>query len=846
MLLCCVIFFLPDNVCAQTENSVDSLKKIIQDTRCDTTRMRSLMILAELYYPDYPDTSFIFYSATKDLALKVIKTSRNPDMVSGAKRHLASAYYNLGYVNDDFGNADTAFSYYTKSLDVFKELAAHPDSTLSRYGKQGEANVFNDLGYMFKYQGDLKKALNYYSQSMKFNREIGNYKQVATLLNNIGTLYRTAGNISLALHYISRSFEIAGIIKDNEEIAYSANSLASIYDNQGNVAGAIQYYQISLKAYERMGSKNGQAFVFNNLAILFFGQGDYVKALEYYRKAAEYFEKSGDKKSRSILCNNIGAVYEKLGQVDEALGQYRISQQLSEESGYRQGVATALGNIGLLLEKAGKTAEAMECYRKSAEISEDIGEKQTLITAMVNMGTLNLEMNNIQKALQLGQRSYRMSKEMGFPNLIKSSAGLLKQVYRRLGNYKEAMDYYELEIKMRDSLANEENYKQIMQQQARYEYEKKAATDSLEYVKAIEIKNLEIARVEEEKEKQRIIMLTFVAGFVIILLFSVALFRLYVQKKKANKILAEQKKYIEKQNETLRQANEEISAQRDEIEAQRDLVTDQKNHIEEQKKEITDSITYARRIQRAVLPDLASVFGILRPAGTSFYCCDYFVLYKPKDIVSGDFYWASRIGNWCIFTVADCTGHGVPGAFMSMLGISNLNEIVRRKEITTTGEVLDKLREAVIGALKQKGVMGEQKDGMDIVFCAYNTQSGRLQFSGANNSLYLIRNENEGGVLKEYKADPQPVAIHVNMTPFTTHEIEVKKGDQLYLISDGYPDQFGGPKNKKFMIKRLRELFIAIAPMSLPEQQAVLSAEFEKWKGGAEQVDDVTIMGVRL
>jgi serine phosphatase RsbU (regulator of sigma subunit) len=181
-----------------------------------------------------------------------------------------------------------------------------------------------------------------------------------------------------------------------------------------------------------------------------------------------------------------------------------------------------------------------------------------------------------------------------------------------------------------------------------------------------------------------------------------------------------------------------------------------------------------------------------------------------------------------------------------MLGISNLNEIVRRKEITKTGEVLDQLRKAVIEALKQKGVTGEQKDGMDIVFCAYNNQTRILQYSGANNSLYILKKDSAGYELNEYKADPQPVAIHVSMTNFTTHEIPVEKGDMLYLISDGYADQFGGPKNKKFMIRNLKSLLCDISSKPLNEQKEILETTIREWMGNNEQIDDITLMGIKI
>jgi serine phosphatase RsbU (regulator of sigma subunit) len=267
---------------------------------------------------------------------------------------------------------------------------------------------------------------------------------------------------------------------------------------------------------------------------------------------------------------------------------------------------------------------------------------------------------------------------------------------------------------------------------------------------------------------------------------------------------------------------------------QNDEILQQHSKIEKQKKEITDSINYAKRIQQAVLPSGQLAGNILG---------EHFVLFKPKAIVSGDFYWATRINDLLLITVADCTGHGVPGAFMSMLGVSFLNEIVRKKEINKASDVLNKLRESVIQALQQKGVYGEQKDGMDIAFCSIDTKTKILHYAGANSPLYIVSAKKE---LSIFLPDKQPVAYYDHMNEFTNNEIQLNSGDCIYLISDGFEDQFGGPNNKKFLIKNLKELFIKISDKPLHEQQATLSHIFDEWKGKLDQTDDVTILGLRI
>ncbi len=288
-----------------------------------------------------------------------------------------------------------------------------------------------------------------------------------------------------------------------------------------------------------------------------------------------------------------------------------------------------------------------------------------------------------------------------------------------------------------------------------------------------------------------------------------------------------------KLEQLVKERTRELEQANAEIEAQRDMAEEQRDQIIEQKKEITDSIQYAKRIQRIILPSDELLKAHLP---------EYFVLFKPRDIVSGDFFWLSAREERIILTAADCTGHGVPGAFMSLLGITYLNEITSRKVNLTAGEILDQLRKSIIKALDQKGLSGENKDGMDMALCIFDFREMEVQFAGANNPLYLIRN-NE---LKEIKGDKMPVAIHERMENFTTHTMQIEKGDVLYMFSDGFEDQFGGPLGKKFMSKALRQMVSSVCHLPMTEQKEEIDRIFEQWKGNLEQMDDVVLIGLRV
>lgn len=287
---------------------------------------------------------------------------------------------------------------------------------------------------------------------------------------------------------------------------------------------------------------------------------------------------------------------------------------------------------------------------------------------------------------------------------------------------------------------------------------------------------------------------------------------------------------IKKQNEYL---EEQVRLRTAEVVQQKEQIEEHLHEISEQKREITDSIHYAKRIQTAALP-VESLMQEIIP--------EHFVLFKPKDIVSGDFYWATKKNGKSIVVAADCTGHGVPGAFMSMLGISFLNKIVNEKGITRPDEILNRLRENVIHALHQKGKEQEAKDGMDITICTILPKENKLQFAGANNPLYIMLNKE----MKVIKGDKMPIAFYDYMKAFTLHEFSYAKDDVFYLFSDGYADQFGGPKGKKFMYKAFRNLLIEISNKTMNEQKSILNNTIENWRGNLEQVDDIVVFGLRL
>jgi serine phosphatase RsbU (regulator of sigma subunit) len=371
---------------------------------------------------------------------------------------------------------------------------------------------------------------------------------------------------------------------------------------------------------------------------------------------------------------------------------------------------------------------------------------------------------------------------------------------------------------------------------------------------AMDLKENEILRISQQKELQKvqleksqseldqrnIITATALAGIVFVLILLAISTRAFMLKQKDNKMLALQKDEISGKHKELSMRNEEILAQRDEIEAQRDEIEAQRNTVFKQKEEIelthneiSASMDYAMRLQDTILPSLVLL---------EEHFSDHLIFYRPKQKVSGDFYWWTRSGSSLIIAVADCTGHGVPGAFMSLLGAGLLKEIVSSEGITEPGRILDRLREEVISALCQQGTMGEQKDGMEMAVLNIDTESQKCQYAGARSPLYLLRRSK----LSICRPNLMPISWHQEMHPFDTVDIQLEPSDQLYMFSDGYVDQFGGEHRKKFKYKAFRQVLTEHADLSMSRQQQVLSDTIREWQGENEQTDDMVIIGIKI
>lgn len=564
------------------------------------------------------------------------------------------------------------------------------------------------------------------------------------------------------------------------------------YKDQGDYPKALDYLLRSLKIRESLNDKAGVGSCMNNIGLVYHNMQDYKKALEYHHKAMALKAGIGDKKGIANSLNNIGIIYEIWVMHDTALNYHQRALKIREEIADKAGIMNSLVNIGNIHTAKSELNEALEYYQRALILNKEIGNKNQQSNMLNNIASVYVAQGKLKEAVPYLDEAIRLAKEMETKEHLQLAYNTYSLLYESKKDFVTALKYYHLYFDVKDSLLNNENSEYIAKMNAEFENEKKDNEIKLLNVD----KEKQETLMQTERKKQLITTSSIGLGLISVLLFSIFIYRSNLQKQKANTEISRQKGIIEERN-----------------------------------REVHDSITYAKRIQAAILPP----DRLLKEA-----LPEHFILYKPKDIVSGDFYWLEKAKDRTLFAAVDCTGHGVPGAMVSVVGHNSLNRCVKEFGLTDPALILDKLTQLVEETFERSE--NEVKDGMDISLCSLSRADNKLYWAGANNPLWLLRD----GKIQEIKADKQPIGKFENRKPFTLHTLQLQKGDSIYILTDGYADQFGGPKGKKFKYKQLEEQLIASHHKSMDEQKQILDKAFEEWKAGLEQIDDVCIIGVRV
>ncbi len=704
---------------------------------------------------------------------------------------------------------------YDTSIKIFRSLRNG-----SFRGSDSWTRLTQDLVTVFDAAGRYDSALHYSRELLEIYRKTMDHAQVVRVLNNTGYYHTMLGADSRAAEaYISAIDQAEKADISRLDIATMSSNAAVAYSNMGREKEAIPQFTRAIEIFGELEYFRELSRNENMLATLYLTTGDLYNAGLFSRRSIQSAVMAGDLLLKAQAYQTYSAVLRRGNDPVNALEYYEkyLSIRDSLELARRVRIQQLESRKSFLEQQE----RALRLRLKEDQVSE------------LAIGQLRLENEKMEQEQELimQERNLELLKQ----DSLRQSMIITKQQFE--------VDRQKRENKLleQEKLLTELKLK-----------EEEQAKQAAERETMIADQKTRLAEIESEKqraEKKAFRWMAIGAGALAILIL-VSL----ISTRRKNLLLARQKKEIEEKNIDLEQKNEEISTQRDEIEAQRNLVYDQKQAIEAYNEEVLKSIAYAERLQAAALPALDFLEEKVE---------DHFVLLRPRDVVSGDFYWFAEVEGKLVVTVADCTGHGVPGAFMSMMGMSLLKEIVQKEYITHPGVILRRMRKEIINAMGQKGISGEQRDGMDMALISFNPQERKLAFAGAYNSLYLVREKsNEGPVIEDVKlepnfedgnfylyeipADKMPVAHYDRMDKFRNHEMNMEKGDTIYMFTDGYADQFGGKKGKKFMYKPFKKLLLKNSQRPLKEQGEILANTLDRWMGEIAQVDDICVIGLRL
>ncbi len=687
------------------------------------------------------------------------------------------------------------------------------------------------------------------------------------ILNNIAWEYMF-NRPELALENAQRALDLAMESAYDDGLGQAANAIAVHYAVKSDYPRAISYFNMAKDVYERVGNSKGLSGALNNLGNVYRLQGNYTKALAVYFKVFQLLrtQKKGSA-AEAAAVNNIGLVYELQGDIDQALHYYHQSLALEKRENRKKGIAISYHNIGqLLFEQKNMLDSALYYFYESIKIKEEINNVAGIATSYNSIGEVLNKRNDHEKALEYhlkalsiqelqglqanisishrfiaetylskkapkkslpsALKSYELATEIGAIDHLSKSGLTLAAVYEALGEYQKANGLLHECMALNDSLVNDEKLKEIGRLESVYDLEKMEAENELLRKEQ---------KLKEVESGQKNIFMIFGSLFLLVtLFFSLHFFRKNRKIQKANFLLIEQKQQITEQAQDLQQLNKEIRKQTQELVRAHAL-------IKERNLAIADSMESARYIQQAVFPSIKRVKDIIPES---------FVYFKPKEVISGDFYWIAEKNTkehdgWVLAAV-DCIGHGIPGAFMSMVADALLNHIVHDMGITQPDQILQQMQQRILSSNHQHGA--EMVQGVDIAICRYDRAQKVLSFAGARNGMLFFHDKQ----LLHWKGNRFSIGeSHAANTPFSLFELQIEQPVMVYLFSDGYLDQFGGKEGKKFMLKRFKNKLQAIHSQPMHQQKELLEQEMDSWITSEEgtkqaQVDDMLVIGFKI
>jgi serine phosphatase RsbU (regulator of sigma subunit) len=626
----------------------------------------------------------------------------------------------------------------------------------------------------------------------------------AKTLYNLSKLYNDS-DPNKGIDYLKKAYDIS-IRTNNLRIQSDiTNQIGYNYYFLSDFNHSVEFFLKTLVICEKQGNKSGISGCHNNIGSIYLELEDTVNALHHHLLALKMRKENSrnDESSKNEIAmsyGNVGKTYFTMRNYSKAMEYYNLCLDISREVGNKKREALMLNNIGSIFAEQKKYDEALPYYTNAFSLYKEIDSQENIALCLNNIAEIYYRKKDFLKSIENYKASLAISEQNSTLSDMKSSYDGLHNCYLQLNDFKLAHDYLAKYVEIKDSIFNEENSSQINELLAKFDSDKKEQ---------------EITLLQKDKEMSVWLRNSLIVGSLLLVFLAFSLYS---------------------RNRVKQKANLELSLKNKNIEEQKQIVEHQKMSLEVHQKEIVDSINYARRIQYALLANSKLI---------DKYLPEHFVLFKPKDIVSGDFYWATEHNGKFYVAACDCTGHGVPGAFMSLLNIGFLSEAIKEKNIVEPNEIFNYVRTRLIESIGQE----EQQDGMDGILICFDVQpninavdSLKISYAASNNGPVLVKSND----IKLLPKDKMPVGKGERMNSFSLFSIDLQKGDSFYLYTDGYADQFGGEKGKKFKHKSLNQLLEEVNPLPLVKQHDVLTRTFDSWKGNLEQVDDVLIIGIKI
>lgn len=704
--------------------------------------------------------------------------------------------------------------------------------------------LLSELSNEYLYS-EPKKAEEYARKALVLAENQRNSSLKIPVLNSLGSCYEIRNQYDSAFMYFNEAYRL--IKKTNNTTIQRAiilEKIGVIYRYKTQYDKSTKYLLKALEIAQKLEDKKIQGNILNSIGNMFVEQKRPGEALEYYERSLVFKKKTGDKRTISNSLGDIALIHQQLRNFDKSIKIFEEVLVIKKEIGDKEGEAGVYFGLAQVYDSQGKHKRALEEFKKATKIDEKLGYKYVLADDYSQIGMMYSKLGNHTLAVFYIEKAVKIAKEVNSNRILLNVYTTLTQVYEAEKDYKNAFETMKKSYQYNDSIFTEQKEKQIIEINTKYETDKKDKENQL----LLTQNKLQ----EQALSTQKSFIIASVFFLFLFIGLAFVLNRQRMIKNRANILLKQKNIEIEYQKEEIEIKTEYADKLNTKIQSTLDVVN-------EQNKNITASIKYAKRIQDAILPTQKEMRNILGN--------DFFMFYKPKDIVSGDFYFVEQIEKKLedgqietniIVCVADCTGHGVSGAFMSMLGIESLNKIISQN-ITSPNLILQSLHKQINEKLHQND--NQSQDGMDAIVLAFKKEENKfvsVEYAGAMNPLYYQQNE-DFKVIKATKksiggtiyAKNKGLDSSSNFT-FQNHFISLVDENnttiptQFYLSSDGYQDQFGGKKGKKIMVKNFRNLLQEMVSKSIKEQKESIEIHFEEWKNDYEQVDDVVVMGILI